>query len=50
MKNYWLMAGLLSNSALIVIDRYLVSLPDWLYIGVSIIAIVCMIAGAVKAK
>ena len=39
-------AGLLFNCVLILINRYVKHLPDWLYIPCMIAAIAAMIAGA----
>ena len=44
------LAGLLFNCALILINRYLKHLPDWLYIPCMILAIAAMIAGAFLTK
>ena len=40
------LAGLLFNCVLILINRYVKHLPDWLYIPCMILAIAAMIAGA----
>jgi len=39
-------AGLLFNCVLILINRYVKHLPDWLYISCMLLAITAMIAGA----
>ena len=39
-------AGLLFNCVLILFNRYVKHLPDWLYIPCMILAIAAMIAGA----
>ena len=44
------LAGLLFNCVLILINRYLKHLPDWLYIPCMILAIAAMIAGAFLTK
>ena len=44
------LAGLLFNCTLILINRYLKHLPDWLYIPCMILAIAAMIAGAFLTK
>ena len=44
------LAGLLFNCVLILINRYVKHLPDWLYIPCMILAIAAMIAGAFIRK
>ena len=44
------LAGLRFNCVLILINRYLKHLPDWLYIPCMILAIAAMIAGAFLTK
>ena len=46
----FLIFGLLFNSALIVINRFVKHLPDWLYIPCLILAIGAMIAGAFLSR
>ena len=41
-----LLFGLLFNMALLLINRYVKHLPDWLYIPCMLLAIAAMIAGA----
>lgn len=48
--NYLLIGGLLLNSVLILINRYVKHLPDFVYIPLMIICIACMIAGAFLAR
>ena len=43
-------AGLLFNCVLILINRYVKHLPDWLYIPCMLLAIVAMIAGAFLSR
>ena len=42
--------GLLFNCVLILMNRYVKHLPDWLYIPCMILAIAAMIAGAFIRK
>ena len=42
--------GLLFNCVLILINRYVKHLPDWLYIPCMILAIAAMITGAFIRK
>jgi hypothetical protein len=42
--------GLLFNCVLILMNRYVKHLPDWLYISCMILAIAAMIAGAFIRK
>ena len=44
------LAGLLFNCVLILINRYVKHLPDWLYIPCMILAIGAMIAGAFLSR
>lgn len=45
-----LLFGLLFNMALLLINRYVKHLPDWLYIPCMIAAIAAMIAGAFLSR
>ena len=42
-----LLFGILFNSALIVFNRFVKKLPDWVYISGQVICILAMIAGLV---
>lgn len=50
MKNYWIPAGIILNSVVIVIDRFFVSMPDLIYFPCMIAGIVLMLVGLVKAR
>lgn len=45
-----LLFGLLFNMVLLLINRHVRHLPDWLYIPCMIIAIAAMIAGAFLSR
>ena len=45
--NFFLIAGILLNSALIVINRFVKRLPDWLQIPLLLIGIALIIAGLI---
>ena len=45
-----LRAGLVFNLVLLLINRYVKHLPDWLYIPCMILAIGAMIAGAFLSR
>ena len=45
--NYLLIAGILLNSALIVINRFIYRLPSWLQIPLLLTGIALMIAGLI---
>ena len=42
-----LLLGILCNSALIVINRFVKKLPDWIYISGQVVCILAMIAGLI---
>ena len=50
MEKYLLIAGILLNSALIVINRFVYKLPDWLQIPLLLLGIGLMIAGLVMTR
>lgn len=50
MDNWFLIAGVLLNSALIVINRFLVRLPDWLQIPMLLVGLGLIIAGFVTGR
>ena len=45
-----LLFGLLFNMSLLLINRYVKHLPDWLYIPCMCLAIAAMIAGAFLSR
>ncbi len=45
MDNYFLMAGVLLNATLIVINRFWVRLPNWIQIPLLLVGIGLMITG-----
>ena len=45
--NYFLIAGILLNSALIVINRFVYRLPDWLQFPLLLLGIGLMITGLI---
>lgn len=47
MGNYLIVAGLLLNSALIVINRFIYRLPDWLQIPLLLLGIGPIASGAI---
>lgn len=50
MKQRLISAGLILNSALILINRYLVSISDWIYLPCLLLGILLIIIGSVKEK
>ncbi len=50
MENYYIVAGLLLNSALITFNRFVRKLPDWLYLPGLILGIVLILTGAVQSR
>lgn len=48
--NYLIIAGLLFNSALITVNRFVKHLPDWIYLPGLILGICLMIAGAIQMR
>ncbi len=50
MGNYLLAAGILLNSALIVINRFVKKLPDYIQLPLLLVGIGLIIAGAVMMR
>ena len=50
MGNYFLIAGLLLNSTLIVINRFVKRLPDWLQIPLLLVGIGLIITGGLMMR
>ncbi len=50
MEQYLIPAGLLLNSALMVVNRFVKRLPDWLHLGGMVIGVALIIAGALMTK
>ncbi len=50
MDNYWIPAGLLLNSCLILVNRFVRKLPDWIYLPCLILGIVLILTGALKSR
>lgn len=50
MDNWLLTAGILLNSALIVVNRFVKRLPNWLQIPLLLVGIGLMIAGMVLIR
>ena len=50
MENYLLITGVLLNSALIVINRFIYRLPSWLQIPLLLVGIGLIAAGAVMMR
>lgn len=50
MGNYLLAAGLLLNSALIVINRFVKHLPDWVHIPLLILGIGLILTGGLMMR
>lgn len=50
MEQYLIPAGLVLNSLLIVINRFVKHLPDWVYLPGLILGIGLIIAGAVMTR
>lgn len=50
MGNYLLAAGLVCNAALMVINRYVKPLPDWMYLPGMVLGIVLVITGGLMLK
>ena len=50
MDNYLLIAGVLLNSTLIVINRFIFRLPDWLQISLLLVGLGLIAAGAVVMR
>lgn len=48
--NYFLIAGILLNSALIVINRFICRLPDWLQIPLLLVGIGLILTGMVMMR
>lgn len=48
--NYYIIAGLLLNAALIVINRFFIKLPDWLQIPCLIVGIALLIIGIIHTR
>ncbi len=48
MENYFLIAGVLLNSALIVINRFVIRLPDRLQIPLLLIGLGLITVGAIQ--
>ncbi len=50
MDNWFLIAGVLLNSALIVINRFIYRLPNWLQIPLLLVGIGLILAGFVMIR
>ena len=50
MDNWFLIAGVLLNSALIVINRFVKRLPDWVQIPLLLLGIGLILAGMVMMR
>ena len=50
MENALLMAGILLNTALIVINRFIYRLPNWLQIPLLLVGIGLILAGMVMMR
>lgn len=50
MNHYLLMSGILLNTALIVINRFIYKLPNWLQIPLLLVAIGLLIAGLILSS
>lgn len=50
MEQYLIPAGLLLNALIITVNRFVVKIPDWLYITGLIVGIGLIIAGAVMRR
>lgn len=50
MKQYWTSAGLLLNSAVITVNRFFLTLPEWLSLSCLILGIALILIGAVVSK
>ena len=50
MGNYFLIAGILLNSALILINRFIYRLPNWLQIPLLLVGIGLILAGMVMMR
>lgn len=50
MGRYMILAGILLNSLLIIINRFVKHLPDWLQIPLLILGIGLMIGGLILTK
>ena len=50
MGKYLLIAGLLLNSGLITVNRFVKKLPDWLYLPLLIAGALAMLAGMILIK
>ena len=50
MSNYFLMAGILLNSALIIINRFVKRLPDKVQIPLLLVGICLLIIGLIQTK
>lgn len=50
MENYLLIAGILLNSALIVINRFVYRLPNWIQIPLLLVGIGLILAGMVRMR
>lgn len=50
MERYLIAIGMLLNSVLIVINRFVKELPDWIAIPAYLVGIVLIIAGAYLTK
>ena len=50
MVNWCLITGILLNSSLIVVNRFVYKLPDKIHFPLQILAIVLLVIGIVQAK
>lgn len=48
--NNLLMGGLLGNCILLLINRFIRHIPDFLYIPLMIVCIICMIIGVIQTN
>jgi hypothetical protein len=50
MENYLLIVGVLLNSALIIINRFVYRLPNWIQIPLCLLGIGLIVAGMVMMR
>lgn len=48
--NYFIIAGILLNTSLIIINRFVKRLPGWLLFPLSLLSIALMIIGLLQMK
>lgn len=50
MNHYLLMSGIILNTAVIVINRFIYKLPNWLSIPLLLVAVGLILAGMLTSK